>query len=464
MKIFSVSTKDLKFGDRLVPFFYYYSKIIKLQNMQSGVGVAILGKYSTISDGEHSHISRNRKGGVRYLYGRNIREGIISFDEISDDSYISPTDYEIFPRCHIKQNDVLIAIYGTVGKSAVYRSEYVGKAGIPRHISNISLKKNAPITPEYLTAYFRSKAGKWQMFSLMTGNIQQLLSLKNLREFEVPIVKQEIMNLITENERSAIEYEIQAHQFIVQAQELLYEGLNFDIKDIKREFSFGVMLSQLKESNIWLTNYYDKLYVKTAECLEKYNAAIPLKEIVDIYNGDEVGSENYNEFIQRNFEDKPFIRTSDIVNWEVDLYPDYYISQNDLVDVKQNVKVNDVIFTKDGKIGCVGLITDADNVVLSSGIEILRVKDSAKKERITPEYLFTALSIPEIGKYAASRRTVIASTIPHLREERLKDIEIPIIDADLMTEITRLIKEAFMLKSQRKKLLKKNEQIFEKCF
>ena len=75
----------------------------------------------------------------------------------------------------------MIAIYGTVGKSAVYRKEYVGKAGIPRHISNISLNKDAPIKPEYLTAYFRSKAGKWQMFSLMTGNIQQLLSHVNLR-------------------------------------------------------------------------------------------------------------------------------------------------------------------------------------------------------------------------------------------------------------------------------------------
>lgn len=126
--------------------------------------------------------------------------------------------------------------------------------------------------------------------------------------------------------------------------------------------------------------------------------------------------------------------------------------------------MNDVIFTKDGKIGCVGLITDADDVVLSSGIEILRVKESAKKEGITPEYLFTALSIPEIGRYGAIRRTVVASTIPHLREERLKDIEIPILDKELMKIITELVKEAFILKTQRKILLKENERILEKYF
>ncbi len=464
MKIFSVSTKDLKFGDRLVPSFYYYTKIVKQQNMKSGMRYIVLGEHSIISDGEHSHISRIRNEGIRYLYGRNIKEGVIDFDEISDNPYISQMDYMSFPRCHIKQNDVLIAIYGMVGKSAVYRNEYVGKAGIPRHICNISLKVDAPITPEYLTAYLRSRAGKWQIFSLMTGNIQQLLSLKNLREFEIPIIQQNIMDIITENEKSAIECEIQAQGNIKQAQKICYEGLNFDIKSIKRDFSFGVMFSQMKESNIWSTNYYDRLYVKTADCLERFNSARPLKEMVDIYNGDEVGSKNYNKYIQRNFDDKPFIRTSDIVNWEVDLYPDYYISKNDVVDIKQNVKVNDVIFTKDGKIGCVGLITDADDVVLSSGIEILRVKESAKKEGITPEYLFTALSIPEIGRYGAIRRTVVASTIPHLREERLKDIEIPILDKELMKIITELVKEAFILKTQRKILLKENERILEKYF
>ncbi|MDO5424021.1 MAG: restriction endonuclease subunit S [Eubacteriales bacterium] len=464
MKIFSASTKDLQFGDRLVPAFYYYTKVIKQQNMQEDRKSIVLGKYSTISDGEHSHISRNKNGGVRYLYGRNIKEGVIDFDEISDDPYINPDDYEVFSRCHIKQKDVLIAIYGTVGKSAVYRKEYVGEAGIPRHISNISLKENAPITPEYLTAYFRSKAGKWQMFSLMTGNIQQLLSLKNLREFEIPVLKQEIMALITENEKVAIECEIQAHKYIKQAQELLYEGLKFDIKEIEHEFCFGVPFSELKENNLWSTNYYDRLFVKTAESLKKYNGAIALEEIVEIKSGDEVGSENYHEFIQRKADDKPFIRTSDIVNWEADLYPDYYVAEDDFADLEQDVRVNDVLFTKDGKIGCVGMITEADHVILASGIERLRVRESAQKKGITPEYLFTALSLKEIGRYAAIRRMVVASTIPHLREERLKEIEIPLIDGELMKKITKLVKQAFTLKAQRKTLLKKNEQIFESYF
>lgn len=122
--------------------------------MSKGIDYIKLGKYSTISDGEHSAIPRNNVSGIRYLYGRNVKEGIVDFDPISDDSYIYEYDYDSFNRCHIHKNDVLIAIYGTVGKSAVYRDEYIGKAGIHRHIANITLKKDAPITPEYLTAFF----------------------------------------------------------------------------------------------------------------------------------------------------------------------------------------------------------------------------------------------------------------------------------------------------------------------
>ena len=464
MQVFSVSSGSLKFSDRLVPSFYYYTQVVKRQNIDKGIGYIKLGQYSTISDGEHSAIPRNSADGIRYLYGRNIKEGIINFDPISDDSYIYPYDYEMFTRCHIKQNDVLIAIYGTVGKSAVYRSEYVGIAGIPRHIANITIKKDAPITPEYLTSFFRSRYGKWQIFSLMTGNIQQLLSLKNLRDFDVPVVDKQTIAAFTAKEQEAVECEIKAQQLIKEAQKLFYMGLTFDVSSVARDFCFSVRFSQLDESNVWSTSYYDKLYVKMAEALKKYNGVRTLRELVDVCHGDEVGSENYKEFIDRSAKDKPFIRTSDIVNNEVDIYPDYYIPPYAAEGIRQDVTAGDVIFTKDGKIACVGMITSADNVILSSGIERLRLTPKSQEEGLTQEYLFTALSIPEIGKYAAVRRTVVASTIPHLRVERLKDIEIPLMDQEVIDRITQLVKKAFCLKSKRKQILKEADNILDTYF
>ena len=109
MKHFNVKKSSLEFGNRLVPSFYFYTQVLKDQNLMSGIKYEILEDLcDEISDGEHSHIKRNKESGVRYLYGRNIKEGIINFDPISDDPYITIDDYSRFTRCHIKQNDVLI--------------------------------------------------------------------------------------------------------------------------------------------------------------------------------------------------------------------------------------------------------------------------------------------------------------------------------------------------------------------
>jgi len=464
MRTFTVSTDQLKFGDRLVPSFYYYTSIIKDEHRKKGIEYIRLGKYATVSDGEHSAIPRNNKTGVRYLYGRNVKEGVVDFDPISDDSYIYAADYDTFTRCHVKENDVLIAIYGTVGKSAIYKEEYIGVAGIPRHISNISIKHSAPITPEFLTAYFRSKEGKRQIFSTITGNLQQLFSLKNIREFEVPVIDEDTMAIITENEKTALRYEMNAEKKIKAAQAEFYRGLNFDVNGVKRDFTFVVPSSEVLENNIWSTNYYDKLYVKMAAALERHNGIYTIRDIATTSHGDEVGSGSYKEFVDRDLSDRPFIRTSDIVNHEADLYPDYYVAPCDATGVKQSVKTGDVIFTKDGKVGCAGMITSSDDLILSSGIEILRLKKSAINDGLTQEFLFTALSIPEVGLYGAIRRTVVASTIPHLREDRLRDIEIPKMAQTHIDIITGLIKEAFELKAKRKELLKNSYKVLEDYF
>jgi len=59
---------------------------------------------------------------------------------------------------------------------------------------------------------------------------------------------------------------------------------------------------------------------------------------------------------------------------------------------------------------------------------------------------------------------VIASTIPHLREERIKEFEIPVLDKKSIDEITKLVKEAFELKDEKKKLIKEVREEIDSFF
>ena len=66
--------------------------------------------------------------------------------------------------------------------------------------------------------------------------------------------------------------------------------------------------------------------------------------------------------------------------------------------------------------------------------------------------------------YADLRRTVVASTIPHLREDRMKEIQIPILDKETIGEITNLVREAFKLKAERKRLIAEVRKTIDSYF
>lgn len=465
LKSFTIKNNDIGTVYRFEPSFYYYSTVLKNKSLKKGISFIDLGYLSkNISDGEHSHIPRQKEKGVRYLYGRNIKEGIVNFDPISDDAYISEENYKKFARTHIKQNDILLTIVGSVGKSAIYKIEYIGKAGIPRHIAKITLKQDIDITPEFITAFFRSTVGKWQLSNITTGNIQPFLSIKNIRTLDIPKTKKEFIDKITKLERNKIDNEIKAISLLEQAQTLFYQKLDIDFSKVKKKYFYSVNLSDLAEKNLWTPAYSYPLYIKTLREIQKKWKTITIGEIATVKKGDEVGSNNYNKYLNKKDSDIPFIRTSDLVNYEVDQFPDFYIPEEIYQELKQDIKAGDVLFNNDGKIGLAAILTLEDKVILQSHIKRIRLKkDAIEKYGFTQEYLFLVLTIKEVGKYQAERYTVIQSTIPTISNYIL-DFEIPILDKISIDEITKIVKEAFKLKEEKKKLIKEVREEIDNYF
>ena len=61
----------------------------------------------------------------------------------------------------------------------------------------------------------------------------------------------------------------------------------------------------------------------------------------------------------------------------------------------------------------------------------------------------------EIGLYQALRRTVYASTIPHLREERFGETEIPLLGEEVVKKVTEIVNESIGLKDKRREIIMK---------
>lgn len=465
IKTFEIHKSDISLDYRFEVAYYHFSKIIREDSLTKGVVFDKLRNLcSLISDGEHSAIPRQKELGVRYLYGRNIKDGIVNFDPNTDSSYITEKNYQKFTRIHLKENDILLTIVGTIGKTALYKQQYVGKAGIPRHIAKIRLKDDCGVSPEYIVVFFLSKLGKWQLNNITTGNIQPLLSIGNIEKLDIPIINKKVHDEITFKEQKFVECESKALTLISQAQQLFYTRLGIDFTAIEKQNIFSVNKSDFADADLWMPMYSYPLYVNTLKAIQNKWQTITVSEIADLKKGDEVGSDTYIGYLEKRKSDVPFVRTSDIVNYEIDQYPDFFIPEEIYNELRQGFQNGDVLFTKDGKIGMVGMITEHDKAIISSGFVCLRLNKKAQEHGVTPEYLFLTLSIKEIGIYASKRRTVVASTILHLREERLKEIEIPILDKETITKITDLVKQAFELKGEKKRLISEVRETMDGYF
>jgi len=403
-----------------------------------------------------THFKKNCSNEERYkecfpfIKSTNIKRGILDLTNLS---FIDKEAHRnILKTSIVKPFDILIAMTGTVGAIALLPS-IIEEANISQNVVRIRIDEEwkNKISPEYLLTILNSKFGQIQIQGLLTSTNQKYLNQIKIGEIKIPIL--ENLNEVVKIYRKINSYENEAYLKITQAKQIFEEEIKINQQKIKEEKIYSVDSGNLTDSLI--PKFYYPKYINTLKELKEKFKTIKLGEIADIKRGDEVGSDNYKKYLDKGDSDVPFIRTSDIVNYEIDDYPDYYISEEIYKELNQDVKEGDILYTKDGKIGLTAMMTKEDKCILASGIARIRIKKD-----LDPYYIFLVLTT-EIGLYQALQRVVIAATLPHLHPERLAEIKIPIISEEKQKEISKLVKEAFDLKAEKKELIKKALQEVE---
>jgi len=461
IKITNTSIQKVVESDRFEPRYHYvfnkfdeYERSSKYKILRFGDKKIL----KRITDGEHAGQIFVEKG-VRFVKNSAVKDFIIN---LFDGYYITEEKHKLQKRSALKPLDILFTTIGHLGSSAIVPQNF-GEANINQNVVKIEIDTNF-INPYYLTVYLNSNTTKKQIAALFTGNIHSIITYPKIRNIRIIIPDKSFENKIANKYKKAIELDQKCHIILNEAQDYFYKKLDIEFSKIKKESFFSVNLASFSETDLWIPAYSFPLYVNTLNAIKKKWQTVSLGKLVSSKKGDEVGSINYNKYLDKKSTDIPFIRTSDLVNYEADLYPDFFIPEEIYQELKQDVKSGDVIYTKDGKVGMSAMITKNDKAVIGSGIVRLRLKTEAKKYNVTPEYLFIILSLKETGIYPAIRRTVVASTIPHLREERLKEFEIPILDKESIVEITKRVSEAFKLKDEKKRLIKEIREEMDSYF
>lgn len=190
------------------------------------------------------------------------------------------------------------------------------------------------------------------------------------------------------------------------------------------------------DADVSSTDYLVPRYYQTPEIEDEFESRITagaqsatLGELVKagiltIKKGHEVGSEAYGTG------DVPFVRTSDIANFEISSDPTKSVSEEVYQKYagQQELKAGDILMVVDGRyrIGTAAMLTTSNTkCVAQSHLRIISVK---RPDKLSPYALLFALNLPT-SKIKLRNLVFIQSTLGTLGQ-RLLELRIPLLQGD----------------------------------
>ena len=215
---------------------------------------------------------------------------------------------------------------------------------------------------------------------------------------------------------------------------------------------FVVPINEINE-NIYIPESYKPEIKEKLNIIKKTNkySLVKFGDLVKngtlhIKRGNEIGSKYYGTG------QIPFIRTTDIVNWEIKMDTVKSVAEDIYEKYKnqQDIKENDILFVNDGTflIGRCSIVTDLDvKSIIQSHLRKIRV---FKNEMINSYYLFYLLNTNFVQQQIEVK-TFVQATLSTLGN-RIMEIDLPIHnDKREIERISKEIKEIVMNKAKLRK-------------
>lgn len=345
--------------------------------------------------------------GVKYIRVDSIREFIYDLNE-EDTAYV-PRDFEgSSSRVIAKEGDILLARTGTLGKAALVYGPIIGSI-LSQHITRLSIKKDVDLDSGFLTAYLNSDIGKMQISANSFGSTRPELTHEGLARIEFPEIGIGEQKKIGEEAGIGIKNYYLFFDLINEAIREYEKALDFE--EFNKE-TIKIFETNTLEDN-WVPRYYLPQYGDYTQRARENFVCKRLEEVAYIERGKGTRVSEYSKC------GVPFVRTTSLINYSIDPFPDHYASIDVYNEFAQQTRQRDILLSIEGKIGNIAMLSSRDLCVFKNHIVKIRAKNPDQAHIL---FLYLA---SHLGQTDLKRNTVVQSTIPGL-SSRIKDILIPI--------------------------------------
>lgn len=231
---------------------------------------------------------------------------------------------------------------------------------------------------------------------------------------------------------------------------------NYKKKMMKTLSNLGFTVDKVKiMGGILCPRYYDPQADEELHGLEKTHSLIMFSDLINkgilkLKTGDEVGKLAYGTGTI------PFIRTSDISNWEIKADPKHGVSEDiyNGLKMKQDVRPGDILMVKDGTylIGTCAIISEADKEILYQS-HLYKIRVNENSYGLDSYLLLAILSSTVVQKQIRSKQ--FTQDIIDSLGERINELILPIPKSkDSRERISNLVKMAVIKRVEARELAK----------
>jgi restriction endonuclease S subunit len=443
LQVASVMLSELNVETRLDAEYYRPEALFYLKNLKernsvplSSISKFVVGPFgSTVTADKYVE-----EKDYSYVRNQDISDFVIN----EPDAHISKELFENLGQFHIKENDLLVTVVGTLGKVAVAS----GKDTKSIFSCKSTIIRCSDIDPYYVATFLNSRVGQILLLRCKRGAIQEGLNLFDLKTIETAVGSKDFQGSIGEKVKTALSLSDKAEEGYRNAERQLLKEINLEGYKATDE---NISVRNVK--NCIADNRFDAEYWQPKyDEIEKRVSSIPQKvlgDIVSVKKGIETGSGAYSE------EGNLFVRVSDFSIYGID-EGEKRIAEELYNNLKEDYSAHkgEVLFTKDGTIGIsFALHEDVDAIVSSA---FLRLKSKVK---IDNDYL--ALALNSFYCKVQIERMSGGAVIAHLKPDSAMQIKIPMLSEKKQEELAGKVLEALRLRKEAKELLEKARRAVE---
>ena len=455
---FTLRLSSIK-GSTFLPKYYDPEIAARLAKLKQTHNLITIG--DLIANGHLSVATGDEIGKMAYGTGTIpfVRTSDIANWELKTDAKhgISSEIYsEYAAKQDVRANDIMFVRDGTylIGQIAL-----VTASDLPllyqSHVLKFRISEGSPLSPMMFLAALSTPIVRRQVRSKkFTADIIDTIG-DRFRELTLPIPKsdEEVGHIVDEvlaltTERSRLRDKIRKIPFWVQGiiEQLTDEVPTDAITPTAESGNVGFLLklSQLKQP-VFIPRYYDPTLKEDLRSLSKTHTLITLQDLVSQgvlswETGIEVGKMAYGTGRV------PFVRTSDLSNWELKGDPKQAVSDEIYLANKQDVRSQDILVVRDGTylVGTSCILTKADERMLfCGGLYKLRVE---QPEALDPYLLLAILNSPIVRRQMRSKQ--FTRDIIDTLGKRIFEVVLPIPkDAQLRKLVATATKEVIVTRA-----------------